>query len=143
MSSPSYSRVTPNRKASETVPPAQMRKAENATRSKDTYHNRSNCGAKRKQALDPTVERPNPLLVVKRPLMLHVVAHQYVASVFLECKQNRAATCRTLGISYEGLRNYLTRIEAGNIEVGCLGIRTRNQSNAGIPKKPKVDPSGV
>ena len=63
--------------------------------------------------LDPAVERPEPLLVVKRPLSLYQVAHQYVASVFVECDGCHKAACKTLGISTEGLYEYIRRIEAG------------------------------
>jgi hypothetical protein len=65
--------------------------------------------------LDPATPRLQPLLVVSKPLSLSQVAHQYVASVMLECGGNFTSARRTLGLSSTGMRIYLDRIESGDV----------------------------
>lgn len=79
-------------------------------------------GRKPSKPLDPTVERPQPLLVVTKPISLSETLHRYVASVLVECKGDVTATRRTLGISAQSLRRCIARIESGTVKK-CEPVR--------------------
>jgi hypothetical protein len=79
-------------------------------------------GRKVARPLDPSVDRPQPLLVVTKPLTLAETLHRYVASVLVECNGNVTAARRTLGISSQSLRRCIARIESGTVKK-CEPVR--------------------
>lgn len=87
-------------------------------------------GRKPSKPLDPTIERPEPLLVVTKPLSLSETLHRYVASVLVECKGDVTATRRTLGISAQSLRRCIARIEAGTVKK-CEPVREMRDYRTG------------
>lgn len=95
-------------------------------------------GRKPSEALDATKPLAQPLLVVSRPLSLAMVAHQYVASVMIECDGDKTKARKTLGISIGGLNRYLARIESGEIGKEQLHVRNSTRRDAGNGKARKT-----
>ncbi len=95
-------------------------------------------GRKPTEGLDPTNPLAQPLLVVSRPLSLAMVAHQYVASVMVECNGDKTKARKTLGISIGGLNRYLVRIESGDIGKEQLHVRNSTRKDAGNGKARKT-----
>lgn len=91
-------------------------------------------GRKKAQALDPNVELPHPLLVVKKPLSLTEVMHRYVASVLVECKGNITAARKTLGVSAQSIQRCIRRIESGDLN-GVDPVRAARRLETWVVRK--------
>lgn len=96
------------------------------------------CGKHAAEPLDATKPLAQPLLVVSRPLSLAMVAHQYVASVMVECDGDKTKARKTLGISIGGLNRYLARIESGEIGKQQTHVRNSTRRDAGNGKARKT-----